>query len=255
MEKAVITIQPGVVSPTIPLETIPPKPEYTWMPRPPVDCLQGLEYLGPVDTVKIHYKINPIEIADDFKLFTTRYILENAKGEQMYYGHEKRTCCEEFSCSPKINKIHIFDCFKREALTISWPSGTRCGGCFGCCPSSEPRCTVSTQFGDLGTVKQTSACCQFNFDVIDDSGNTVFQIDGPSACHLLKCGKREFKIRQGTTVIGKVAMTKIGNPITCHKPFAVTFPKEMNVKHKGLLLGAAFLISYLQFQDGTTGLE
>uniref|UniRef100_A0A1I7UVB4 Phospholipid scramblase n=1 Tax=Caenorhabditis tropicalis TaxID=1561998 RepID=A0A1I7UVB4_9PELO len=223
MEKAVITVQPGVISPTIPLETIPPEPEYIWMPRPSIDCLQGLEYLGPVDTVKIHYKLDSKDIATDWKTVLSKYILENGKGEQMYYGYEKKTCCEALCCCSDIIKTSIFDCSKKEVLTISWPTEIKCGGCCCCCRSIKPKCTVSTSFGDLGTVEQHIKRLQYYYDVIDDSGNIVFQIEGPTACHLLKCGKREFKIHQGTTVIGEIVqMGLTKETITHHKPICVT---------------------------------
>ncbi|CAL2043321.1 unnamed protein product [Caenorhabditis brenneri] len=267
-----VTQQPGVLKPNdgVHLQptaivqqpngtAVPAAPGSVWMPLPPTipGVPPGLEYLTQLDMIQIYQIKELIEILTNWDT-KNKYVMKNVNGEQCYYAFEESDCCERQLCGPQRGFVmHIVDNFKREVLTINRDfkfCGNGCGGCCSCeCCLQE--CTVSTPtMGLLGTIRQKFGCLTSNFDVMDANGQVFCEINGPDFCVLLGCGDKEFSIRTANTdqVIGAITKKWGGffrEAFTRADTFFVGFPKDLDVKLKGVLLGATFLIDFMQFEQ------
>uniref|UniRef100_A0A1I7UVB1 Phospholipid scramblase n=1 Tax=Caenorhabditis tropicalis TaxID=1561998 RepID=A0A1I7UVB1_9PELO len=242
LNQMVISIQPGAQA-----------PETVWMIIPSAiqNVPTGLEYLAYLETVQIHQIKEMLEIFTGWET-RNKYVLKNANGEQCYYAFEESDCCERCCCGRQRGfKIHIVDNFQKEVLTITREfkcCGNGCGGC--CCGSMsccQQECTVSSpSMGHLGIVRQSESCCTSNFDVLDADGRVVFQIDGPDCCILSGCGDKDFLVSQKVTVPPTVPNLQISSSDTERSQ---RIPRDLDVKLKGVLLGATFLIDFMQFEQ------
>ncbi|CAL2027285.1 unnamed protein product [Caenorhabditis brenneri] len=251
LQPTTVTQQPGVF--------VQPAPGAVWMPLPPTmqGVPPGLEYLTLLEMIQVYQLKELLEILTNWET-KNKYVLKNANGEQCYFAFEESDDCQRQSCGPQRGFVmHIVDNFKREVLTISRDfkcCGNCCCGCCSCeCCLQE--CTVSTpSMGVLGTMKQKFGCCRVILDVMDSNGQPIFEIAGPDCCTLSGCGDKEFSIRTPNTeqVIG--AITKkwggiLRETYTKADTFFVSFPQNLDVKLKGVLLGATFLIDFMQFEQ------
>ncbi|CAI5439931.1 unnamed protein product [Caenorhabditis angaria] len=247
----VITTQPGAQVPAV--------PGAVWMemPQPMSGVPAGLEYLTYLDHVVVKQIKELLEIMTDWET-KNRYVLRNANGQQAYYAFEESSCCERQCCGYQRGFImHIVDNFKREVLTITREfkfCGGGCGGCFACigCCQQEAK-IISPAHGVLGEIRQRGACMASCFDVLDADGNVILKIDGPCCCNMIGCNDKEFPIKtNGGETIG--AITKkwggcVREAFTDADIFQVNFPMDLDVKIKGVLLGATFLIDFMEFEQ------
>ncbi|EFP01127.1 CRE-SCRM-1 protein [Caenorhabditis remanei] len=247
-----ITTQPGAF--------VQPAPGAVWMPLPPAiqGVPTGLEYLTYLDMIMVHQIKELIEIVTDWET-KNKYVLKNANGEQCYYAFEESGCCERQCCGPNRGFVmHVVDNFKREVLTIKREfkcCGGGCYGCFACVGCCQQECVVETpSMGVLGIIRQRCGFMSSNYDVCDGDGNVIFQIDGPCCCMLCGCQDKEFPIKTANngTVVGAITKKWGGcfrEAFTDADTFAVNFPGDLDVKLKGVLLGATFLIDFMEFEQ------
>ncbi|EGT31156.1 CBN-SCRM-4 protein [Caenorhabditis brenneri] len=238
---------------------VPAAPGSVWMPLPPTipGVPPGLEYLTQLDTIQI-YRINDaIEISTNWYPKHT-YVIKNIIGQQCYYAFEESDRWERQQYGPQRGFVmHIVDNFKREVLTINRDfkfCGNGCGGCC-CCECCLQECTVSTPtMGALGTIRQKFGCLTSNFDVMDANGQLFCEIDGSDCCVLFGYGDKEFSIRTANTDQAIGAITKkwggfFREAFNRDETFIARFPKHLDVKLKGVLLGATFLIDFMHFEQ------
>ncbi|CAL2043118.1 unnamed protein product [Caenorhabditis brenneri] len=234
---------------------VPAAPGCVWMPLPPTipGVPPGLEYLTQLEIIQVYRFREFIEILRDWDIHN-KFVMKNANGEQCYLAFQDSDILERELCGVQEEFVmHIVDNFKREVLTINRVFSHPGHGCGGCCECCLQECTVSTPtIGLLGTIRQKSACVQTNFDVMDANGQVFCEIDGPDFCTNSRWGDKEYLIRNANTnqVIG-VFTKKWGG---CwfglfNGDFCVSFPRGLDVKLKGVLLGAGFLIQFMLFEQ------
>lgn len=104
----------------------------------------------------------------------------------------------------------------------------------------------------LGTVEQEWSIFCPSFAVKNASGDTVLRIEGPF-CTMSICGDVEFKVMSGdgAVQVGKISKQWSGllrEMFTDTDYFGITFPMDLDVRMKAVMLGACFLIvsSYLR---------
>ncbi|KAE9419048.1 hypothetical protein Angca_003391, partial [Angiostrongylus cantonensis] len=177
---------------------------------------------------------------------------------QVCYAFEESNYCERLCCgSQRGFTIHIVDNFKREVMRIQRPFMCCGGGCYGLfanlsgCASS---CTIEAPPGNLiGTVQQRGAFCANLFNLKDANDAVILDINGPCCCLLLGCDDKEFPVNtpSGETIgsITKKWSGCIWETFTDADVFCVTFPKDLDVKAKAILLGATFLVVSFSLQD------
>ena len=98
----------------------------------------------------------------------------------------------------------------------------------------------------IGSVKQNWSICLPSYSIKDDTGKTVLRIEGPF-CTFSCCRDVEFKVMSadGSTLVGKIVKQWSGlaqEAFTDADHFGISFPMDLSVKVKAVLLGACMLI-------------
>ncbi|PAV57568.1 hypothetical protein WR25_03422 [Diploscapter pachys] len=188
------------------------------VPAPMPGVPLGLEYLTMLDLIMVHQKMEIIEMVAAWET-KNKYVLKNANAQQVYFAFEESDMCERQMCGPKRGwTMHIVDNFKR-----------------------------------LGQIRQKQAGCASCFVVVDSEGKEIFTIDGPCCCMMCCCSDKEFPVATiDGNVIGAVTKKWSGcfrEGFTDADVFSVTFPRDLDVKMKAILVGATFLIDFMEFEQ------
>jgi uncharacterized protein YxjI len=145
--------------------------------------------------------------------------------------------------------MKIFDNFRNEVIHLYRPLACN-NCCFPCCLQSIE---VSAPPGNLiGVVQQEWSLCIPIFSVKNANYETVLRIEGPF-CTISCCGDVDFEVTaiDGETQVGKITKQWSGlvrEMFTDSDHFGVTFPIDLDVKMKAVLLGALFLIDMMFFE-------
>lgn len=102
-----------------------------------------------------------------------------------------------------------------------------------------------SDWNHLGTIQRRFSVLSRRYSVLNSSGHAVFQLFGP-ILHpwtfiIQRYGREIGKITKKWSGIFKEAFTSADN-------FGVTFPADLDVTLKSLLLGAVFLIDFVHFE-------
>ncbi|CAJ0592625.1 unnamed protein product [Cylicocyclus nassatus] len=235
----------------------PVRPEQLPLPPPIEGVPPGLEYLTMIDEIVIHQLIEILELASGVEI-GNKYSLRNVHGEQAYYAFEESTCLQrQFCCSLRKFILHVVDNFKREVIIVRRPLRLCAGGCFGLCACIQccsGQCSVESPPGNvIGTVEQRQACCATCFDVRDANGELLYEVNGPCCIVLCGCQNKHFPIyttsKEKIGVITKVWGGYEREVYTKADIFKVTFSMDLDVLNKAILIGATFLIDYMEFEN------
>ncbi|KAJ3639639.1 hypothetical protein Zmor_002984 [Zophobas morio] len=225
-------------------------PEGYWTDQPPLyNCPPGLEYLATIDQLLIHQKVELLEIITGFET-NNKYTIKNILGQKVYYAIEDNDCCTRNCCGPlRPFDMKIFDNFRNEVIHLYRPFACQ-GCCFPCCMQtieiSSPPGTV------IGTVEEEWKCIGWKFAVKNEFKETVLRINGP-CCPISCFSDVNFYITSadGETNLGKITKQWTGlvrEMFTDADNFGITFPIDLDIKTKALLLGACFLIDFMFFE-------
>uniref|UniRef100_A0A1I8FBT5 Phospholipid scramblase n=1 Tax=Macrostomum lignano TaxID=282301 RepID=A0A1I8FBT5_9PLAT len=128
---------------------------------------------------------------------------------------------------------------------------------FSCCKCCFDEVTVEAPPGvKVGKVTQVYGACQIRYNIIDERDNTVFIIDGPSYCKCYCPGDDiPFNLfaKDSGLEIGRVSKqwsNLMQEYFTDADNFGIAFPLDLDVKLKGVVLGACFLIDFMFFEQG-----
>ncbi|XP_037807835.1 phospholipid scramblase 2-like isoform X1 [Lucilia sericata] len=251
--------QPGYDAPNAPIVTQPGQPMPSgqpmgppgdWMSIPPgiPNCPRGLEYLTSIDQLLVKQKVELLEAFTGFET-NNKFSIKNALGQKVYYAVEDNDCCTRNMCGPaRPFDMKIFDNFRNEVIHVHRPLA--CSSClFPCCLQSME---VSAPPGNVvGTIEQEWSLCAPAFRIKNHIGDTVLRIEGPF-CTFSMCGDVEFNILSLTGEnIGKISKQWSGlarEIFTDADFFGITFPLDLDVRMKAVLLGATFLIDAMFFE-------
>ncbi|CAJ0582559.1 unnamed protein product, partial [Mesorhabditis spiculigera] len=250
----VFNTQPG-------MPPAPPGAPVQWMQPPPTipNCPPGLEYLTQVDRIFIKQKKSLTEAFTNWEI-SNKYVLLNSANQQVYYAFEESGCCERQCCgSARGFVMHIVDNFQREVLTIRRPFKYFTGGSCACCRACSVEAHIETPQGEqLGHVIQKFGWCSNNFAVVNgDESKEIFNVLGPNLCGCSYncdiCADKVFEIQstdgQPVGAIRKKWGGMAREAFTTADIFHVEFPYDLDVRYKATLLGAAFLIDFMQFEQ------
>lgn len=98
----------------------------------------------------------------------------------------------------------------------------------------------------IGTVEQQWSIFKPSFAIKNPAGEIVLRIEGPF-CTMSICGDVEFEVMSadGSTQVGRISKQWSGlarEMFTDTDYFGITFPMDLDVRMKAVLLGATFLI-------------
>ncbi|CAN8020893.1 unnamed protein product [Ixodes persulcatus] len=219
------------------------------------NCPPGLEYLTAIDQLLVKQKV---ELLEAFLGFETqnKYTIKNSMGQKVYHATEGKSdvlntdCCTRNCCGPaRPFDIKVADNSGNEVLHFQ--RDLRCTSC--CCPCCLQRLEVSAPPGrPIGWVVQEWSILTPQFRVENAAGECVLRIEGP-ICTMSICGDVEFKVlsKDGSVEVGKISKQWAGllkEAFTDTDNFGISFPMDLDVHMKAVLLGALFLIDYMFFE-------
>ncbi|CAH1731042.1 phospholipid scramblase 2-like [Aphis gossypii] len=244
----VIQHQPGAYQPSLQVVAD------GWMAIPqaiPQNCPNGLQYLSTINQLFVTQQVEVIETLVGFET-NNKYSIKNDAGQKVYYAVEENDCCTR-NCCDEIRpfEMKILDNYQNEVIHLSRPLACQ-SCCFPCCLQkmevfSPPGCLV-------GTVEQNWSILKPIFTIRNAANEEVLKIEGP-ICEYSMCGcDVEFKIlsKDKTTVIGRISKQWSGflrEVFTDADFFGITFPMDLDVQMKAVMLGACMLIDYMYFED------
>ncbi|CAH1982615.1 unnamed protein product [Acanthoscelides obtectus] len=219
------------------------------MPQGIPNCPPGLEYLTMIDQLLVHQKVEMLEALTGFET-KNKFTVKNNLGQKVYYAAESndwltRNCCGHL----RPFDMKIYDNYKNEVIHLHRPLA--CDSCcFPCCLQSME---VSAPPGTIiGTVEQEWSLLCPSYAIKNASGETVLRIEGPF-CTFSICGDVEFKIMSsdGQVQVGKISKQWSGmirEYFTDTDYFGISFPMDLDVRMKAVMLGACFLIDAMFFE-------
>ncbi|XP_077988324.1 phospholipid scramblase 2-like [Glandiceps talaboti] len=222
-----------------------------WMqaPQPPPNCPPGLEYMTQIDQLLVHQQVELLEAFTGFET-NNKYSIKNSMGQRVYFAAEDTDCCTRQCCgSARPFDMKILDNSQREVIHLHRP--LRCSSCwYPCClqeleVQSPPGTTV-------GYVKQAWSVILPKFYIQNANRDTQLVIEGPF-CTWNLCGDVEFQVlsADGSTQVGKISKqwSGLGKELfTDADNFGITFPMDLDVSIKAVMLGACFLIDFMFFE-------
>lgn len=209
----------------------------------------GLEYLTAVDQLLVHQKVELLEAFVGFET-QNKYTIKNSMGQKVFYAAEDTDCCTRNCCGPvRPFDMKIMDHNKHEVIHLNRP--LRCDSCW--CPCCLQELEVSSPPGTIiGYVKQEWSICAPKFTILNAARDVVLRIEGPF-CTFSCCGDVQFDVlsRDGNVKVGKISKQWAGlirEAFTDADYFGISFPMDLDVKMKAVMLGACFLIDFMFFE-------
>ncbi|XP_075214938.1 phospholipid scramblase 1 isoform X4 [Lycorma delicatula] len=215
----------------------------------PVNCPPGLEYLTSIDQLLVHQKVELLEALIGFES-KNKFTIKNSIGQKVFYAVEDSDCCTRNCCGPwRPFEMKILDNYKNHVIHLNRPLA--CDSCwFPCCLQSievfaPPGCLV-------GSIQQEWSILTPQFSIKNAAGDSILRIEGPF-CTFSMCGDVEFKIlsKDSSQVVGKISKQWAGllrEMFTDADYFGITFPMDLDVRMKAVMIGACFLIDAMFFE-------
>lgn len=230
------------------------------MERPSIPgCPPGLEYLAAIDQILVKQKVELLEAFTGIDC-KNRYVMTNSMGQQVYYAYEESGFCMRFCCDQfRSFSMHIVDNAGKEIIRVTRPFQC-CAGCCWCISGQNCcayRIAIESPPGNpIGYVYQGFSWWKPKFVVLDEDHNEVLSIGGPCCPCQCCCGctgdvNFRFYSKDGTEIgrCAKVWSGLVKEMFTKADTFSVTFPKDLDVKQKAILLSAMFLIEFMYFES------
>ncbi|KAH9394249.1 Phospholipid scramblase 1 [Tyrophagus putrescentiae] len=209
----------------------------------------GLEYLTMIDQLLVKQKVELLEAFTGFET-NNKYSIKNSMGQHVYYAVEENDFCTR-NClgASRPFEMIIMDNSRNEIMRIHRPF--RFDSC--CCPCFLQEIEVYSVNGQLlGSVSQDWSIFCPKFTIKDASGESVLKVEGPFCTYSI-CGDVEFQVLSldKETKVGKITKQWTGlarEMFTDADYFGVTFPLDLSVHIKAVLLAATFLIDFMFFE-------
>jgi hypothetical protein len=206
--------------------------------------------LAFVDRLFIQEEEEELEVFEGFE-DKVKYSVKNSIGQRLYFSvGDAEFGKRNVSGGLKAFNVRVFDFTLTEVIRLHRPA--TCNPL--CCPCTLHAFEVSSPPDThIGTIEQEMNFSGPVFSVRDGKGKNIFRIKGPFGS-LLRRTQGEFVIMSpaGGGEVGKIkgiakddsTLPEDGFPRNADIS-GVTFPMELDVQMKALMLGALFLIDYV----------
>lgn len=220
-------------------------------------CPPGLEYLTQVDQLLVHQQIELLEVFTNWES-CNRYAIKNTLGQQVYFAAEESDTCHRQCCGASRGfTMHITDNLGQEVVRVNREFKC-CAGCNWCANSDCCAMTVAVEapVGQVvGYVRQMQSCCAPKYVIMDAQQSVVLQIEGPVIICQGPCcmNDQDFMLYSADKAhqVGKISKQWSGfaqEMFTTADNFGISFPMDLDVKIKAVILGALFLIDFMYFE-------
>ncbi|XP_065296445.1 phospholipid scramblase 1-like isoform X2 [Dermacentor albipictus] len=214
-------------------------------------CPAGLEYLTQIDHLKVRQSVNLLNMFLP-NVLPSEYLVTNAMDQFVF----KVTEDDNLLCTGlgprRAFQMGLHDSRDAEVLRLDRP--LRCDSCL--CFCCLQKMDVRDQSGaTIGSLRMQCTLLFPNFTVLDSHNNAVLLIRGPCCTRAICCDTVKFDIvtMDGVTKIGAITKLWSGSckeACSIGDSFAVTFPLDLDVKMKAVLLGAVFLLDAIYYEGG-----
>lgn len=239
----------------------PPFPAQTqWMAKPGsiMGCPPGLEYLTQLDQLLIHQQVELLEAFTGIET-RNRYAIKNNLGQQCYFAYEESEFCHRICCGNMRGfDMHIVDNLGQEVLRAHREFKC-CVGCCWCIKGDSCAFIVSVESPvgvPIGRIVQLYSSWKPRYAIQNTNNETVLVIQGPCCICAGPCCPDDVPFDVYTAdesqQIGTLARQYSGftkEMFTNATNFGVSFPMDLDVKVKALLLSATFLIDMMFFEN------
>lgn len=218
-------------------------------PGRPTGCPPGLEYLTQIDQLLVHQRVNLAEMVIGWETNNV-YTVKNSMGQQVFMAIEENDIFTMQACGPaRPFTIHFHDNVGQEVLTLTRPlKCTLC--CFPCClqvlevqsPAGSP----------IGYVEQNWHPVLPKFTILNEMRKPQLKIKGSCCdCRCMSDVIFEVTSLDESTVVGQISKQWGGfmqEGFTDADNFGISFPMDLDVKIKAVMVGACFLIDFMFFE-------
>ncbi|KAJ8048511.1 Phospholipid scramblase 2 [Holothuria leucospilota] len=258
-ESVTVTVPPAPAPP--PGQPLPGQQVVQWMPQPEkiLGCPPGLEYLTQLDQILVHQQVELLEAFTGWET-KNKYQVKNALGQQIFFAAEESGACMRQCCgSERGFTMHVVDNSNQEVLRVVRPFQCCAGCCWcaDCCECCAFTISVESPPGQtIGFVRQRASAWKPYYDVLDANSEVILKIRGPCCpCQTICCrGDVDFNVLSvdESQNVGRISKQWAGITkewFTKADNFGITFPMDLDVKAKGTLMGALFLIEFMYFEE------
>lgn len=222
------------------------------MPTPvrPAGCPPGLEYLTQIDQLLVHQRVNVFEIVAGWEMNNV-YIVKNSMGQQVFVATEENDIFTMQACGPaRPFTIHLHDNVGQQVLTLTRP--LRCSSC--CFPCCLQELEVQSPPGNpIGYVEQNWHPALPKFTILNEMREPQLKIKGPCCdCRCMSDVVFEVTSLDESAVVGQISKQWGGfmqEGFTDADNFGISFPMDLDVKIKAVMVGACFLIDFMFFEN------
>ena len=211
---------------------------------------QGIERLGPLEQVFVKQWTQYFEASGDSRT-EKHYDIVDSRGRKILSAHEGTTdCCMAWGKSRPFH-MKLLDRNEEEIIQLSRP----CACSFCCLPCSSQTLNVESPPGTLiGSVMQNWSVCVPQYNVTDETGQTIYWIRETDSTSSDGFGDGDFQIfhaeDRSSEMIGKLSRTW---PDLANGHFSnhagIKFPPGASPEMKAILLGTCLLINSLFFES------
>jgi len=238
-----------------------PQPGPQWMPPPPSEysttgCPPGLEYLTQLESVNVEQSVDILEIITGFDV-QNRFKINNNLNQRVYFAQESSSTLMRLCCGPNRGFTYrVTDNNQLEVFRVVRPF--ECGkGCY-CCPMESCRyfATVEDKNGVcLGHISNLQFCMSPTFGLYDANRELICEIRGPCCPIQNVCCKDDIdfpviELSSGSQngTISKVWGGFLKEMYTKADNYRVTFPVDLDVKKKAVMISAALIMDMMIFE-------
>ncbi|KAK5975658.1 hypothetical protein GCK32_003989 [Trichostrongylus colubriformis] len=223
-----------------------------------VGSIEGLEALIPLEGVMVEQKVELIEVVTSYES-KNEYDIKTLPGMSVFHVAEhSNICCRNCNGRRRGFTMSVTD-FKGNTVA-QFRRPCKCCCCNWMMCASFYCCTDWIHIevppdNKVGKVRQRSSN-KLSFNVNDENGRFAY-ISGPTCCGLGCCTaclrQKKFRVLWNdgselgmiTKLFGGVVKEFLSDADT----FRVTFPPELSVIRKMILIGAVILIDFIAFED------
>uniref|UniRef100_A0A1I8GZG8 Phospholipid scramblase n=2 Tax=Macrostomum lignano TaxID=282301 RepID=A0A1I8GZG8_9PLAT len=216
-----------------------------------------MDVLASLDRILIKQKKELLEVVSSFET-NNQYEIREPNGRPFLTAQEDTSCCSRQFCGkdrPFVINIFDYQGVPQIRITREYKVNCFCQGC-SCCSCCKDRIQVECPVDRcVGFVTQECAFCSISYGVFDAQHECSFHIKGPSYCMCTcPCSDKVFSLQtpDRSTEVGQLKKVWGGlltEMMTDADSFELLVPAQMPVDQKAVLLGAAFLIDFMFFED------
>ncbi|XP_057694606.1 phospholipid scramblase 1-like isoform X2 [Corythoichthys intestinalis] len=230
--------------------TLQPAVMQTSLPGPALCFPPGLDCLSQFNQFLVHQRVQLDEIIIGWEM-NNAYTVTTTQGQQVFATIEENDLFTAQACGPnRPFTIRLHDNLGREIITLTRPM--RCTMC--CFPFCLQELEVQSPHGHpIGYVEQNWHPLLPKFTILNETRMPQLKIVGPSCdCNCMSDTTFEVTSLDESAVIGQISKQWsdfIQESFTDADNFVVSFPMELDVKTKAVILGACFLIDFMFYEN------